>query len=204
MRAAAIEASGRVGGEVARVAVVAGLHDPDDEVRAAALDAASRMQLPGQERIVLGLLEHDPSPRVRERAALAAGLLRVPGGEAGLLAACRRPEPMAVRAAAALATGAFEQDSIVARVVEMPDEAAVRAHLRERLKDDAEYRLLGRKLSTARHLELRALGAQTTAGGRALAGRRDARASSMRASGSGSSAVSAPSRASRAAAPCCR
>ena len=152
-----------MGGEVARVAVVAGLHDPDDEVRAAALDAASRMQLPDQGQIVLGLLEHDPSPRVRERAALAAGLLRVAGGEAGLLAACRRPEPMAVRAAAALATGAFEQDSIVARVVEMRDEAAVRAHLRERLKDDAEYRLLGRKLSTARHLELRALGAQTTA-----------------------------------------
>ena len=163
VRAAAIEAFGRVGGEVARVAVVAGLHDPDDEVRAAALDAASRMQLPDQEQIVLGLLEHDPSPRVRERAALAAGLLRVAGGEAGLLAACRRPEPLEVRAAAALATGAFEQDSIVARVVEMQDEAAVRAHLRERLKDDPEYRLLGRKLSTARHLELRALGAQTTA-----------------------------------------
>ena len=45
----------------------------------------------------------------------------------------------------------------------MRDEAAVRAQLRERLKDDAGYRLLGRKLSTARHLELRALGARTTA-----------------------------------------
>ena len=162
VRAAAIGACGRVGGEEARVAVAAGLHDPDDEVRAAALDAASRMQLHGQGRSVLGLLEHDPSPRVRERAALATGLLVVAGGEAGLLAACRRPEPMAVRAAAALATGAFEQDSIVARVVEMGDEAAVRAHLRERLKHDAAYRLLGRKLSTARHLELRALGARTT------------------------------------------
>ena len=70
--------------------------------------------------------EHDPSPRVRERAALATGLLRVPGGEAALLAVCHRPEPLAVRAAAALATGAFEQESIVARVVEMRDEAAVR------------------------------------------------------------------------------
>ena len=170
VRAAAIGACGRVGGEVARVAVAAGLHDPDDEVRAAALDAASRMQLHDQGRSVLGLLEHDPSPRVRERAALATGLLVVAGGEAGLLAACRRPEPMAVRAAAALATGAFEQDSIVARVVEMGDEAAVRAHLRERLKHDAAYRLLGRKLSTARHLELRALGARTTeAAERALA-----------------------------------
>ena len=38
-----------------------------------------------------------------------------------------------MRAAAALATGAFEQESIVARVAEMRDEAAVREHLRQRL-----------------------------------------------------------------------
>jgi HEAT repeat protein len=162
VRAAAIEAFGRMGGEAARAAVVAGLSDPDETARAAALDAASRLELRDQARGVLALLQHDPSPRVRERAALATGLLRVPGGEAALLAVCHRPEPLAVRAAAALATGAFEQESIVARVVEMTDEAAVRAHLRERLKDDAEYRLLGRKLSTARHLELRALGADTS------------------------------------------
>src|SRR5439155_7401566 len=96
---------------------------------------------------VLALLLADPSPRVRERAALATGLLRVAGGETALRTVCHRPEPLPVRAAASLATGAFEQESIVARVVEMSDEAAVREHLRERLGDDAEYRLLGRKLS---------------------------------------------------------
>ena len=79
-----------------------------------------------------------------------------------LLTVCHRPEPLAVRAAAALATGAFDQESIVARVVEMSDEVAVREHLRERLRDDAEYRLLARKLSAARHLELRALAAATS------------------------------------------
>ena len=162
MRAAAIEALGRVAGEPALTAVAAALHDPDEAVRAAALDAAGRLRFHGQGPNVLGLLRSDPSSLVRERAALTVGLLRISGGEAALLTVCHRPEPLAVRAAAVLATGAFEQDSIVARVVEMDDEAAVREHLRERLRDDAEYRLLGRKLSAARHLELRALGAATT------------------------------------------
>ncbi len=162
VRAAAIAALGRVGDSVASGAVAAAMHDPDETVRAAALDAASRLQLAEQGENVLALLRVDPSPRVRERAALAVGLLRVPGGEVALLTVCHRSEALPVRAAAALATGAFEQESIVARVVEMSDEAAVREHLRQRLRDDSEYRLLGRKLSTARHLELRALGAATS------------------------------------------
>jgi len=159
VRAAAVEALGRVGGEPAPAGVASALHDPDETVRAAALDAVSRLQLQVEGQRVLALLAADPSARVRERAALAAGLLQVPGGEAALLTVCHRPEPLPVRAAAALATGAFAHQSIVARVVEMSDEAAVRAHLRERLQDDAEYRLLGATLSTARQLELRALGA---------------------------------------------
>jgi HEAT repeat protein len=161
VRAAAVEALGRVAGERAPGAVAAALHDPDETVRAAALDAASRLQLREDGPSVLALLQSDPSPLVRERAALATGLLGVPGGETVLLTACHRREPLALRAAAALASGAFEHESIVARVVEMSDEAAVRAHLREHLRDDPEYRLLGRKLSPARHLELRALGAAT-------------------------------------------
>jgi HEAT repeat protein len=52
----------------------------------------------------------------------------------------------------------FDHQSIVARVVEMPDQTAVRGLLRERLKRDARFRLLGRRLSPGRHLELRALG----------------------------------------------
>ncbi len=63
-----------------------------------------------------------------------------------------------MRAAAALALGMYQQESIVARVLEMGDGAAVRDHLLAQLKSDAAYRLLARKLSPARRLELRALG----------------------------------------------
>jgi HEAT repeat protein len=159
VRAAALEAFGRIGGEVASGPATAGLHDPADAVRAAAADACARLHLSSQGPVVLGLLQQDPSPLVRERAALAVGLLRVPGGEAALAAVCHRDEPVDVRAAAALASGAFEETSIVARVVEMTDQAAVREELRQRLKEDPLARLLARKLSPARHLELRSLGA---------------------------------------------
>ena len=162
VRAAALEALANVAGDPARTAVMAGLQDPDEAVRVAALDAAMRLPDPDQGPAVLALLQGDPSPRVRERAALATGMLGVSGAEVALLAACHRQEPLEVRTAAALATGAFEQQSIVARVVEMSDEAAVRAHLRARLEDDAGYRRLARKLSAARQLELRALGADTS------------------------------------------
>jgi len=161
VRAGAIEAFGRVGGDTTRAAIATALHDSDEAVRIAALVAAGRLQLEDQSGSVLALLQSDPSPRVREHAAIAAGLLRVAGGETALLTVCHRTEPAAVRGAAALAIGAFEQESIVARVVEMSDEAAVRAHLRERLSDDAWYRLLRRKLPAARQIELHALGADT-------------------------------------------
>jgi hypothetical protein len=52
----------------------------------------------------------------------------------------------------------FDRQSIVARVMEMTDQSTVRELLRDRLKGDARFRLLGRRLSAARHLELRALG----------------------------------------------
>ena len=137
--------------------MIGGLQDPDEVVRASAIDACGSVE--GQQQgHLLALLEDDPSPLVRERAALAIGLLRVPEGEGALIAACRRAEPANVRAAAALAAGVFDRQSIVARVVEMPDQTAVRELLRERLKGDARFRLLGRRLSAARHLELRALG----------------------------------------------
>jgi HEAT repeat protein len=153
----------RLAGDAARHAIAAGLADPNYVVRAAAVDAASRLRLRDLGRTVIALLQGDPSPWVRERAALATGLLGVPGGEVALLTVCHGPQPLAVRAAAALAIGAFEQESIVARVVEMSDEAVVRQHLRRCLTDDPVYRLLGRKLSAARHFELRALGAGTRA-----------------------------------------
>jgi HEAT repeat protein len=163
VRAAAIEAlerAGRSGSEreLAATAVNSGLQDPDDVVRASAIDAWGKVAGQQHGRDLLGLLEEDPSPLVRERAALAVGLLRVPEGEGPLIAACRRAEPVNVRAAAALAAGVFDCQSIVARVVEMPDQTAVRALLRMRLKHDARFRLLSRRLSVARHLELRALG----------------------------------------------
>ena len=163
VRAASIEALQRVARsgrerELAAAAVIDGLQDPDAIVRASAIDSCGRVegQQHGQE--LVALLEDDPSSLVRERAALAIGLLRVPEGEGALIAACRRAEPSNVRAAAALAAGVFDRQSIVARVVEMPDQTTVRELLRERLKGDARFRLLGRSLSAARHLELRALG----------------------------------------------
>ena len=161
VRAAAIEAlrrSTRSDPVVATRAIARGLDDPDETVRAGAVDACSGI---GEDHAadLLLLLRADPSALVRERAALAVGLLRVAGGEEALVAACRRAEPANVRAAAALAVGVFDRESIVARVVDMPDQSTVRQLLRERLKRDPRYRLLGRRLSAARHLELRALGA---------------------------------------------
>jgi len=145
-------------------AVESGLRDPDELVRATAVDACGRAspqvsQVARDDRgkRLLTLLEEDPAPLVRERAALAIGLLRVPGGEEALTAACRRAEPPNVRAAAVLAAGGFDRQSIVARVLEMPDQAAVREVLAERLKRDAWFRLLSRRLSGVRHLEIRAV-----------------------------------------------
>ncbi len=167
VRAATIESMGRLvrragGGDGLSIAAVqGGLEDPDELVRARAVDAWAIIR--GQEggAVLLTLLEDDPSPLVRERAALSVGLLQVPGGADAVVAATRRAEPPNVRGAAALAAGVFDQESIVARVVDMPDQSAVRESLRERLKWDARYRLLGRRLSRARHLELRALALDT-------------------------------------------
>ena len=163
VRAAALESIGRrirrsgTADAAGTSAIQAGLKDPDELVRASAVDAFAG--LPGTDggKRLLSLLEEDPSALVRERAALSIGLLQVPGGEEALVAASRRAEPANVRGAAALAAGGFDRESIVARVVEMPDQSAVRQFLRERLKWDARFRLLGMRLSRARHLELRAL-----------------------------------------------
>lgn len=164
VRVAALEALRRSArsdpgaGSVAVRAVARGLADPDDAVRATAVDGCSGTgEDHGQD--LLHMLRHDPSASVRERAALAIGLLRVPGGEEALVVTCRRAEPANVRAAAALAVGAFEGESIVRRVIDMPDESTVRELLRQRLKTDSRFRLLGCRLSAARSLELRALSA---------------------------------------------
>jgi HEAT repeat protein len=138
-------------------ALESGLGDPDELVRATAVDAWSRQPTATQPELLLTLLEQDPSPLVRERAALSIGLLKIPAGDAALLTASRRAEPANVRAAAALAVGVYDRESIVARIMEMPDEADVRELLRERLKWDSRFRLLRLKLSKARHLELHAL-----------------------------------------------
>jgi HEAT repeat protein len=118
------------------------------------------MRLSQYGRTLLRLVEHDPAPEVRERAALAIGLLRTQGGEEVLMAACRRPEPPEVRAAAALAAGAFNRGSLVGLILEMPDEASVRGVLRDRLKHDAWFRLLSRKLPRASDVEIRSLAAE--------------------------------------------
>jgi HEAT repeat protein len=159
VRAAVLRQLSRAGGDQAAAPLAEGLHDQDERVRAAAADGCARCGRQDQGAALIGLVEADSSPGVRERAALAIGLLRVTTGEAALISILRRPEPVGVRAAAALAMAAFERESILAGIVQMPDQALVRQHLRERLREDPETRLLGMKLPPALRLELRALGA---------------------------------------------
>jgi HEAT repeat protein len=158
VRAAVVRQLSRAGGDQAAAPLAEALHDADERVRAAAADGCARCGRVDQGDALIRLVETDPSPGVRERAALALGLLRVVAAEVVLTGICRRPGPMGVRAAAALAVGAFERESILAAIVQMPDQAVVRQHLRERLREDPETRLLGRKLPGALRLELRALG----------------------------------------------
>jgi HEAT repeat protein len=163
VRHAAIRALGRSARlhgplpESVEEAIGVALGDAAAAVRAAAADACGRMQLRLYGGALLELLHNDPFARVRERAALAIGLLRTHGAEEALVSACRRPQPDTVRAAAALAAGAFNRDSLVTLILEMPNEAAVRQVLRERLKEDPWFRLLGRKLPAVSEVELRAL-----------------------------------------------
>ena len=160
VRREAITSLGTLGDAAAPAAITA-LDDPDAGVRARALDAIVRLRRADQGPKILQLLAGDPSPEVRERAALATGILEVPGGESGLVAAGRSDQPAEVRAAAALALGAFEGESMVGEIAAMADEGPVRALIQARLRDDAEYRLLGQRLRQSRSLELRALAAST-------------------------------------------
>ncbi|MGH7508857.1 MAG: HEAT repeat domain-containing protein [Gemmatimonadales bacterium] len=152
IRAAAIEALGRVGR-----AVTSGLRDPEEMVRATSVDSCSRAASEEHGRDLLSLLRSDPSSLVRERAALGLGLLRLPLAEEALIAACRRAESANVQAAAVLAVGTFDSQSLVELVVEMPDQTTVRELLRQRPETDARFRVLRSRLSLARRLELRAL-----------------------------------------------
>lgn len=162
VRAATAEVLARVPEERSATLLRHGLDDPADVVRARAVDSLVKLNHSALTGRILELLHHDPSELVRERAALATGIFRIPGGEAALLQlTTRSSEPVEVRAAANLALGSYDQESIVARVVEMSDESELREVLRERLKHDAEYRLLGLRLREARHVELRALGSSS-------------------------------------------
>lgn len=162
VRAATAETLGKLGGAESVRLLATGVEDPDELVRARAVDALARLGGTDAGPAVLVLLARDPSAAVRERAALATGLLRIPGGEAALLAASgERDAPVPVRAAALLALGGYEQESMVGRLVEMADDRAVRDTLAQRIKHDAEYRLLAQRLGTSRHVELQALAATT-------------------------------------------
>jgi HEAT repeat protein len=161
VRVAAGEALARLGGTSAADILLSGLGDPEESVRASTVDCLVRLGGTDAGPTIATLLRQDPSPLVRERAALAVGLFQVPGGEVELLTICHSEQPATVRSAAVLAIGVYDQESIVAKVLEMADEPALRDLLRDRLRNDAEYRLLGLKLHHARHVELRALSATT-------------------------------------------
>jgi HEAT repeat protein len=158
VRAATAEVLGRVQEDRAGALLENGLNDADEAVRARAVDALVRLDRTVLAPRLLELLRTDPSALVLERTALAVGIFRPIGGEVELLRLCGPEQPLTVRVAAALALGAYDQESIVARVIEMADEASLREVLRDRLKHDAEFRLLGLRLRGARHVELRALG----------------------------------------------
>jgi HEAT repeat protein len=167
IRAAALAALGKCvprGAEVPSViseAVTHGVRDPEPEVRARAVELAARLGVPHENSTILAMLRSDPSPDVRERAALATGLLRIAGGQDALTVAARRKEPIALRGAATLAAGVYDPSSLVVRMLDLPDEGLVRALLRDRLEADPYFRLLARRLSRTRKLEIRALAAPT-------------------------------------------
>lgn len=135
-----------------------GLGDADEGVRATAVNGLVRLGHQAAAPRLLGLLRQDPSALVRERAALATGLFRPVGGEVQLLATSHQDQPLGVRAAALIAIGAYDQESLVARALEMADNEDLRDMLRERLRLDPEFRLLSLRLRQARQIELRALG----------------------------------------------
>jgi HEAT repeat protein len=165
VRAAALDALGQCarfqGPPPADVvqAIADGLRDSEEIVRAAAVEICGRLGLHDFDSTLLTLIQHDSSVAVREGAAISIGLLRAPGGEESLLAAFRRNEPAQVRAAAVMAAGVFARDSVVTRVIELPEEREVRGVLRERLNRDARFRLLRRKMAPATRHELVALAA---------------------------------------------
>ena len=158
VRAATAETLGRIDGDRPATLLLEGLADTDPTVRARSVDGLVRHGRETDGPRLLTLFREDPAPLVRERAALATGIFRTPGGEVALLTASEKEESLEVRAAAVLGLGAYDQESLVGRVIEMADEGALRELLRDRLKHDAEYRLLGLRLHEARHVELRALG----------------------------------------------
>ncbi len=162
VRAATAETLGRLGGPEAIRLLTTGLADPDESVRARSVDALARNGGTTAGAAILELLQRDPSAPVRERAALATGLLRSPGGEVALLAVGAQPgASLEVRAAALLALGGYEQESMVSHLIEMADERALRDVLADRIKHDAEYRLLAQRLGGSRHVELQALASTT-------------------------------------------
>lgn len=158
VRVAAVEVLSQVPGPGTTTLQQRALGDGDEAVRATAINGLVRVGHEAAAPRILALLRDDPSPLVRERAALATGLFRTPGGEIQLLAVSQQEQPLGVRAAALLAIGAYDQESLVGRALEMSDESELRDLLRERIKSDAEFRLLGLRLREARQIELRALG----------------------------------------------
>jgi HEAT repeat protein len=161
VRAATAAVLAERGGARAGELLEGGLADPDEVVRARALDGLCRLGRAEAGAAALLLLKQDPSVLVRERAALAVGVFQPRDGEVELLRTCRPDEALEVRAAAVLALSGYDQESMVAQVIAMTDEATLRNHLGMRIHEDPVYQRIAERLRGARHVELRALGAAT-------------------------------------------
>jgi HEAT repeat protein len=161
LRAAAVAILGRHRSPDAAALASEGLDDPDETVRAGALTATIRLGDTSRADRIITMLAHDPADSVRERAALAAGILGLESARPELARACSGATPVPVRAASVLALGALGDETVAGRVAAMPDDDAVRELLQVRLRDDAEYRLLGMRLRQSHSLELRALASLT-------------------------------------------
>ncbi len=102
-REEAVTCLGRIGGDVAKAAVLEAFDDGGANVRAAAAGACALLQLKEARDVLVERLAHDPDFRVRAKAASALGALGIPDTAPALGTATVQDDDPTVRSAAAIA-----------------------------------------------------------------------------------------------------